>query len=488
MSNLIIWIFLIAIWHSILFYEKTFGISVILFTIPLLIFIYKVLEKKQKIKNKTGLLFIIPILLLSLTYTIFNNSFFNVLNILVITILFTLMYIYTIKPTNKIEDLLNEIILLLIEPLTKVSQIYNLTIKKWISPTKEKTEIKGIIKSILIVLPIILIIIILLSSADAVFANLFHFVTDFLENISIPKFLRILFFRCIPLVIIFFYLAGTINFLLYNYEKIKTISPNNQINIETKTIKLLLISLNCIYIIFDIIQIHSLFLHRISMDMTYAEYARQGFFQLMLVSVINLIIILVAKKMETKNTDKENQCINRMSIFMIVLTFIIIVSSFLRMYMYESEYGYTLLRLLVYLTLITETILLIPTIIYIYNSKINILKYYLIIIISMYTLVNFINVDYLIAKNNIARYYKTEKIDLDYLENYGTDNIPLLLELYQRTEDDSIKNSLAMYLKYLELDRNGFQEFNFSKYNAQKKIEEANVSYVPVETIEEESF
>lgn len=478
MSSLILWIFLIAIWHSILFYEKAFGISVILFIIPLLTFIYYVLEKNNKIKNKKGLLWMIPILLLSLTYTIFNNWFFNTLNILVITLLFTLMYIYTIKPTFNLEEILNEIIILLIEPLTKVSQIYNLTVKKWFHSPKEKKPDKGIIKSILIILPITLIIIILLSSADSMFANLFTFFTDFLEKLSIPGVLKDALFRCIPLLLIFFYLAGTINFILYNYEKTKVISSKNKINIETKTIKLLLMVLNGIYVIFDIIQIRSLFLHKVSMDITYAEYARQGFFQLMIVSIINVIIILVSKSTESKNTQKEeNQWINGMCILMIALTFIIIISSFIRMYMYESEYGYTLLRLLVYVTLITETILLIPTIFYIYNTKVNIVKAYMIIIVSVYTLINFANVDYLIAKNNIDRYYKTEKIDLDYLENYGTDNIPLLLELYQNTEEESVKDSLELYFKYLEIDRNSFQEFNLSKYQAQKQIESANIPY-----------
>ena len=82
-----------------------------------------------------------------------------------------------------------------------------------------------------------------------------------------------------------------------------------------------------------------------------------------------------------------------MCLVMILLTIIIIVSSFLRMNLYERAYGYTVLRLLVYVTLITETILMIPTIIYIFNSKFKIIKYYIIIITSVYTLINFANID-----------------------------------------------------------------------------------------------
>ena len=73
---------------------------------------------------------------------------------------------------------------------------------------------------------------------------------------------------------------------------------------------------------------------------------------------------------------------------MVFLTLIIIVSSFLRMNLYEQAYGYTLLRLGVYFILITEGILLIPTIIYILKSKFNVLNYYMIITIAIYLFVN----------------------------------------------------------------------------------------------------
>ena len=59
---------------------------------------------------------------------------------------------------------------------------------------------------------------------------------------------------------------------------------------------------------------------------------------------------------------------------MVFLTLIIIVSSFYRMNLYEQAYGYTLLRLGVYVALITEGILLIPTVVYIVKDKINILN------------------------------------------------------------------------------------------------------------------
>ena len=50
-----LYIFLLAIWFTILFIGKKLGLSVILFIIPLLIVIYVILEKNNRIKNKKGL-------------------------------------------------------------------------------------------------------------------------------------------------------------------------------------------------------------------------------------------------------------------------------------------------------------------------------------------------------------------------------------------------------------------------------------------------
>lgn len=468
MSSLLLLILILTIWHSILFYGKNLGLSVILFIIPLLLFLYNTL--KSKIKNKKGLLLIIPIVLLSLTYLLFDNAFFKVINIPIIAMLFILLYIFTIKPTFNLSNLIESIVALLFEPFNCISNIYHLVIENIKQKIKMSNQTKKIIKSILIILPIILLILVLLSSADQIFNSIFEKLFTSLEELSIPYLLKELLMRLIPIIILFFYLGATINFILYNYSKTKYEEKKSKRKVDSFTIKLLLTTLNIIYIIFDIIQIRSLLLHHVSMDISYAEYARQGFFQLMFVSLINIIVILISKKSENQKDKKTTTYIKIMNILMIVLTFVIIISAFIRMYMYECEFGYTLLRLLVYITLATEVILLIPTIIYITNSKFNIVKSYMIILISVYTIINFINVDYIIAYKNINRYHNKKELDIVYLENNSADNIPLLIDLYNKTTDQSLKEELKDYLTSISLKSNSFQEYNISRVRATNLI------------------
>ncbi len=87
-----------------------------------------------------------------------------------------------------------------------------------------------------------------------------------------------------------------------------------------------------------------------------------------------------------------------MNMLMAIFTVIIDISAFMRMNLYEREYGYTFLRLMVYFILLTEMFMIIPTIIYILKGKINLFKSYFIISVTMYVVINFINIDATIAK------------------------------------------------------------------------------------------
>ena len=190
---------------------------------------------------------------------------------------------------------------------------------------------------------------------------------------------------------------------------------------------MMLTVLNVVYLVFCFTQIKVLFTEQ---NIKYSEFARKGFFQLMIVSLINIVMILKANNKNLKETEKQEKYKKTMCIVMVIFTLIIIISAFARMTLYQQNYGYTRLRVLVDLTLITEIILLIPTVIYILENKINLIKTYFVIIVTMYCIVNFVNIDKFIVKNNINRYKETGNIDLNYLiEMNNTDLVEQLLEL-----------------------------------------------------------
>lgn len=454
------WVYLlvISVIHSILLYHQTYGINVILFMIPFLCFIIYYLKKNHLIKNKYGLLWCIPIILLSGTYSVYDN-FFHTMNVIVIPFLYIVMFIDTQNSIRNLFSYLKHILNFIFKPFNYLGNFckvidLNTNVKAPFNPDMRKK-----IQSFFVILPIILIVLYLLSSADLVFEQYFSKIMDLLSIHSLQE----LFGRVIQSGIFFLYTGSTLIYLL-KIEKIN----QKAIKIDHYTIRLLLTILNIIYVLFDIIQIRSLLLHQVGSTFTYAEYARRGFFQLMFISFINMSVVILSK-----NTD-ESRYNNFMSLLMIFLTFIIVCSSFIRMYLYEQAYGYTVLRLCVYLILITEIILMLPTIVYIFKKDLNLLRFYMVIPVVVYVLVNMASIDQVIAGNNINRYYQTNKIDLDYLENYRYDNIPYLLDFYEHCDDLEIKEELDWYFDNMmqreSIDMDNILEYNISKDMALQQL------------------
>lgn len=286
MNKFFIWLFLLVIGNSILFSgNKEYGISVVLFIIPLLIFLIYVFKEKNLIKNKYGLLLAIPIILLSFTYFIFRQEFFRVLNSFVIPGLFILMYIVTIKGIDKIKLMLKDFISIIFMPLGYIGNIADELISAISPKLKISDNVRKMIKSAVIIIPIIFIVLVLLSKADMIFSSIFSNLFEAIDNIFEEFDLISLFCRGIRMILLFTYLSVTIYFIVNHYSKEET-APLREKKKDNYTIKLLLTALNVVYILFDIIQIKSLIFQSLSSSINYAEYARQGFFELLFVSLL----------------------------------------------------------------------------------------------------------------------------------------------------------------------------------------------------------
>lgn len=440
----------LSLWQSLLFWKQDLGISVLLFTIPIIWITTKLL--KGNIKNKKALLISIPIIVLSSTYFIFDNLTFYLINIVLIPILYLIMVIWAISDFQ-IKSIIYKIILMIFEPLNYIGDVIRAVLKEFNPKEKdeqigEKKEKNNIFKAVCFTGTIALIVIGLLCSADNEFAKIFSTIFKDINIFNVSELTG----RIIIIIIAFFYFAGFFMNMLNEENGLKEFEEEEKIEKkESYTIRMMLTVLNVVYLVFCFTQIKVLFTEQ---NIKYSEFARKGFFQLMIVSLINIVMILKANNKNLKETEKQEKYKKTMCIVMVIFTLIIIISAFARMTLYQQNYGYTRLRILVDYTLITEIILLIPTIIYILKNKIDLIKTYFVIIITMYCLVNFINIDKIIMKNNFNRYKETGYIDLNYLmEMNNSDLIEQLLEL----KDTEFKYSEKAYSQS-DTDKQEIQE------------------------------
>lgn len=416
----------LSLWQSLLFWKQDLGISVLLFTIPIIWITTKLL--KGNIKNKKALLISIPIIVLSSTYFIFDNLTFYLINIVLIPILYLIMIIWAISDFQ-IKSIIYKIILMIFEPLNYIGDVIRAVLKEFNPKEKdeqigEKKEKNNIFKAVCFTGIIALIVIGLLCSADNEFAKIFSTIFKDINIFNVSELTG----RIIIIIIAFFYFAGFFMNMLDKENGLKEFEKDEKAEKkESYTIRMMITVLNLVYLVFCFTQIKVLFTEQ---NIKYSEFARKGFFQLMIVSLINIVMILKANNKNLRENEKQDKYKKTMCIVMVIFTLVIIISAFARMTLYQQNYGYTRLRVLVDLTLITEIILLIPTVIYILENKINLIKTYFVIIVTMYCIVNFVNIDKFIVKNNINRYKETGNIDLNYLiEMNNTDLVEQLLEL-----------------------------------------------------------
>ena len=479
MSSIFVCGSILSILQSILFWEKESGISVILFVISFLVGLIYLMYKHKTVENKKAFILAIPIILLSATYFIYHNTLFQTVNVLAIVLLTIIMCIYATRLHVKIQEFLVKAIALLAGSFESISDVIDSLknkFKKKEDIENEKTEkLKQGLKSFIYAIPVILIVLMLLMSADSVFANIFENIFGEFQHIFMAENFVMFCLRVCIIIIFFFIFSGFfVNILkkdtMFNSESEEKIM---EIRIEKMTINMILTILNMFYFIFSIIQFTSLFSNINTNDFDYATYARQGFFQLMIISFINIVMIILAKV----NKENISSYTKGMSILTLLFTMVILLSAFFRMNLYEKAYGYTYLRLFVYYILATEFILILPIGLWILDKKIDILKWTIGIITIMYVILNFSNIESTIAERNVDRYFENQEeneIDLDYLFHHtGTDAIGQIKRLLNAKDEsvvERVKEYLLLEKEELQNTETNWQETNLSEIHAKEEL------------------
>ena len=439
------------------------------------------LKKFNRVKSEKAKHMSIIIFILALTYFIYYNRFFNRWNLIVIPFLtlFMIQWMISGKFQFNLATIARCFEMIFI-PLDQIGD-YNVALKNEIKKNKEiseeeknqhKKSKKRLIAPLLITILVVFIVGVILASADDDFARIFgkimNAIIEFFKNIKLWR----LILRAIVAFIIYIYISS----FFYTYCCVYQIKEKENVEKSKKdllTLKMILAGLNILYFIFVIVQFKAVLFP--SGEIEYSKYAREGFFQLIGISLLNLIMIIYSIRNKHNEDGKEVSYIKIMNTIMIIFTFAILMSSVMKMYFCIDEFGYTIHRLVVWAALFEEFLLIIPTALFINNEGINLSKYYFISIFAVYLIMNIVNFEYITASKNIDRYYATGKIDLKYLEVYtGTDAIKPMMRIAEEenkadTNYTKTKSELNKYLRYVNKNTVGdmdFREFTISKFIA----------------------
>ncbi len=231
----------------------------------------------------------------------------------------------------------------------------------------------------------------------------------------------------------------------------------------------------------------------------YAEYAREGFFQLCAVSFINLLIIVVLSVLMKRKDDANPIILRVITVIFTVFTLILIATAIAKMIMYIDSYGLTGKRLFSSIIMIVIAITFIFVAIKQFFKGFKVIPLSLSICLVFTILLTVCDVNGFIVKYNVNRYINgtLKTVDISAAEELGGSAIPALVDLAEYLDEkyngdissyksiNANKSTKDMYTELSVLLKNKQNKlkntkinvltFNLTKYRALKSLEKINL-------------
>ncbi|TEB07918.1 hypothetical protein Psch_01473 [Pelotomaculum schinkii] len=460
-----------------LFYGKEFGISYPVYVLVLLGLFWGSMRKTISVNKGFGWFVLVPVFLLAATFAVYSNPVLQLINFLLIPVL---LVVHTILAANNnlswsglsiIGHMIRRVIPLTFENFPKPFLFIEKQFKSKESG-RDMLTVKKIAAGLLICVPVLLIVLPLLSSADMVFNHYLLNFSRIWEYVDIGPAVG----HGLIILFVFVYLYGYIWSFYSKPPAIEIEKPAKQFFLDPVTILTVLFVINLVYFFFSIIQFSYLYggqSHTLPAGFTYAEYARRGFFELVAVAIINLIIQLSSMRYAEKKAQVVNIAVRCCLSLLVFFSLIMLFSAHFKMSLYEEACGLTYLRVFVHYFMCLLFVLFMIALGHAWYRKIPVIKAYIVIALIFYTVLNFINVDKIIARSNIDRYFRTGEIDINYMQTLSYDAIPDMLILANDSNQEiSRQVKDYMLLKKQRLSKGApWQSFNYSRYRAKAALD-----------------
>lgn len=464
------WIF--GVLFSEIFLRGGFGLSVPLLTVIFYLFAIWYFSKKDSKINRHSLLLLIPILLLSFGYLVQDNGttcFINTLLLIVlIPLQLSLMSKTTIGPAFSAQSLYHTAVSAIARPLGYLDVPFK-AIGKNIGKGQKNSRALLIFLGLLIAFPIAAIFISLFIKADGAFG---YFIENFFENInlSFESIFVDVFFGTITAV---FIAAWFITMMARKTPEKKLIQIKNGLNGIVAATVLTVIDL--IFILFVFVQLGYLFAGmKLPNNMSYADYARSGFFELCGVLCIAVILIMVCLIFINKNENRRLPVsVSFLLTIFIACNYVVITSAVYRMLTYIAAYDLSIRRVMVTWLIAVFAVSMIGAVIKIWNPRFHALRYAAVTVIIMTIALNTFHVKMLVADYNVNKYIKSlssekvREIDIEYLGSMGPSAAGATYKLYKNSNGEAKEKALnALRNQKKDLKQKSWKQFCFSDLEA----------------------
>lgn len=344
------------------------------------------------------------------------------------------------------------------------------------APPPRKTNWRGIfavLRGLLFALPVVLVLAALLAEADPIFGERVEAFLDFFNVENLGEYI----FRGIYISLLATLLSGVFLYaFIKDHDEALTSGQKSWLSpfLGFTEAAIMLSSINLLYLAFVAVQFQYFFGGQANISetgYTYAEYARRGFAELVMVAFISLLVFLVLSTITKRQAAKQQVAFSSLATTIMVLVGVILSSSFQRLRLYEEAYGFTRLRTYTHVFIIWLGLLLLAVIVLELTKRQQHFALAAVVACTGFVVsLNSLNVDAFIARRNISRARLEEPvegsgvgrgvgrmgvgrgwtqaiapIDVAYLASLSEDVVPALSELYFQAyqSDDPVKETLA---------------------------------------------
>jgi hypothetical protein len=347
---------------------------------------------------------------------------------------------------------------------------------------KGKKSLAPILRGLALSLPVWLVFIALLSSADLIFAQRLD---ALLKNFNLGNMSELL-VQAILVALVGFFFAGAVLFAARRSARIKLAGADKPWLAPFLGMTEAAILLGGVILLFGVfvgMQFRYFFSGQanIALDgFTYAEYARRGFGELLGVAFLSVLLQQVLSLMTRRETVQDRRAFTALSLAIIALVLAILASAFQRLTLYETAYGFTRMRTYPHVFMLWLGVLLLAVaVMEVLGRRRWFINAAILAAMGFGATLGIMNVDRLIVQRNLRNAAAGMPLDAGYLASLSSDAIPVLVDnLAEDALPESVREGVGAALVCYrdvfatdELQARPWPSYHFSETRAQQALQ-----------------
>lgn len=426
-------------------------------------------------ESREALAMQIFIFLLSLGFLYNQESLTNTVTFLTLLAAVPLHLMYCTGKSDPVEDGARVIRKAFLAVFPYTFGNFDVPYKKLFKGVRRGSKGQGVLFTVLgliCTIPFLIILTLLFSNADFAFAQSLSKITFYFYDLPVAKIIGTILLGVLMTV----YILPLFFALDADYpqpeagNKRKGILPNAAVT----SFLAVLIALE---VYFSYFQVRYLFLNLGSLPegVSYAEYARGGFFEIAAATLLTVALIFAATVLTRRDEDEELP----LSVRLLLTVFsacvaLMFASSYYRMLMYMDAYSMTIRRVGVCWLMALMLAVLIGVIIYIWKPDFALTRYTIFTVLVFVLALNLMHLGATVSKNNVDRYFQEQEaevktgyqLDEDYLYTLLPASAPDLARLLETP--DYASYDLRVRLNEISEQEQSWRAWNYDWYRAQK--------------------